>query len=468
MKSILQLPVIRELHVRRMLFPVILGLTVVGMLIQGALNRNQKQNTGPRLEIALPPIDAPSLRPDLEKTPFTYLSDYWLQLGRTIQNKLVLIAPEKHPAVMVAPGVALTSIQAAHTVLGRLETETGTGNPVEKAPGLSAIFPQRLLGIDVEWGVALFAVKQPASIGTFTYVDMSRLLPGSYVAAVSLAPNRRVRITPGNVVSLNSSSPPEPPGTHLELAIPFPKSFETAAVVNLDGNLVGVAVPSSFGMKVFAADELSAIVKRLAQGQLCQAIEVGPVDATARKLLGVSAGVVVERVRPAAFEPEPSLHEGDLLLSWNGQIVASVEDFNRMYREVQPGVLVRYQVLRNRRRVSGATRMPGSDCLPVRQPARTYPRLGFTLQWVKDAWRVEQVAKNGPATGAGIEEKDLIVGIGGRKVSERDQALLARSEKQLRPIVLTVRRRDRVKIFALTPRAGDSDPAALADGGGGE
>jgi hypothetical protein len=49
-------------------------------------------------------------------------------------------------------------------------------------------------------------------------------------------------------------------------------------------DLVGVAVPSSLGMKVFAADELSAIVKRLARGQLCQAIEVGPVDATARKL----------------------------------------------------------------------------------------------------------------------------------------------------------------------------------------
>lgn len=465
MKWILQLPVIRELHARRLLFPVLLGLTVIGVLLSGAFNRGPGRPAGPQLDIQLPPIDAPALRPDLEKTPFTYLSDYWLQLGQKIENKLVLIAPDQDPGVVVAPGVALTSIHAAHVALvgprpaGRGETAKGTQLPP------ATVLPQRLLGINVELGLALFAIKQPPTIGTFSYVNLSKLLPGSYVAAVSLAANRRVRITPGNVVSLSPSSPPEPRGTHLEVAIPFPTSYETAAIVNLDGHLVGVAVPGKKGMVIYSVDQIPRIVERLAQGQACQAIEVGAISDPARKLLGLRGGVVVERVRVEAFSPEPSIHEGDILLSWNSHPLTGVEQFDKLYSELPAGTLVRYQALRNRRRVSGATRMPGVDCRPAPRPAHVYSRLGLTLQWEDNGWRVNRVEAGGPAAAAGIEVADLIVGIGGRQTTERDQSLFRRLDNKPRPVALTVRRGSRVEILAVTPQA-DTSPARAPHGSG--
>ena len=455
----LQLPIVRELHARGLLAPILLGLVVVGFLVEGALTHQEPNERPAELAIPLPPIDAPTLRPELEKTPLTYVSDYWLQLGELVKNKLVLLGPQDTPGIVVAPGVALTSIRAASEALRQRRQEQASGEnegaeAPEASPASGYRVTSRLLGIDVELGLALFAIKQPRTISTFVKVELAKLPPGSYVAAVSLSAEQRVRITPGTLVSLRPAQAGEAPGTHLDLAIPFPEAFPTAAIVDLDGRLVGVAVRTTSGREIFAVDAIPPIVDRLATGGVCQAIEVGALSDEARKLLGVRGGVAVERVRGEAFVPEPSIREGDILLSWNRQNVAAVEEFNRLYEEAEPGALIRYRVLRNRRVVSGATRMPGGDCRPVPPAPEVFPQLGLTLEWNASGWKVVGVAGESPAFRADIVAGDMIVGAGGKQFSRRDRTPFQDFEKTPRPIILTIRRGDRVRIVAVSPQAG--------------
>ena len=151
--------------------------------------------------------------------------------------------------------------------------------------------------------------------------------------------------------------------------------------MDLDVELAGIAYRSSEGMQVLSSQEVWLLVERLAGGTACQSIEVAEISEETRKLIGASRGVIVEKVRQDSFLPEPSILEGDILVSWNRNAVNSIEEFGKLYQETEPGTLVRYVVVRNRQRVSGGTRMPGIDCRPVSEPLHFFASLGITLRW---------------------------------------------------------------------------------------
>lgn len=421
---------------------------VAAVLIHGAITEENPRSEPPRLDLPLPPITAPSLRPSLEKSPLTYQSDYWWQVAEIVRNKLVLIGPGNHPGIMIAPGVALTTAKAADEVEAEFVPATGEGEAltVSEQPAVSSP-AYRLLGVDTEKDVALFAVKQPQGVGNFNLHEFPGLRPGSYVVAVSLLPEDQVEVIPGYVTRFTRRS-----GEHasqVEFALPFPESCEAAAIVDLDGELVGVAVKTAEGYRILPADAIPALVDRLTHGSPCQAIEVSDLDDDARELLGVREGVLVERVRPDAFVPEPSIREGDILVAWDGKPVRTAEEFNRLYREQEPGALVRYRVIRDGRRVAGGTRIPDSHCRPVEPRLRLYPRLGLHTEWSGDGWLVVQVRPQSPAAQAGLAKGDRIIGVNGKRLRERDASAFERYENDPRKTAFLIRRRDRVRVVVV-------------------
>jgi S1-C subfamily serine protease len=450
LRKILQLPIIRQLHERRLLFPAILGLAVVGVLVDGMINRDSAGFQRPQLDLPLPPITVPSLRPSLEKSPLTYHSDYWWQLAESVRDKLILIGPGDRPAVMVAPGVALTSL----TAVSEIEAEfhpLSTGEDVITVtddPGL-ATPPYRLLGVDNEEEVALFAVKQPGPVKNFVATHVADQQPGSYVVAVGITPDNGVYVIPGYVTRVR---PPSGDTTGLiDFALPIPETAQVAAIVDLDGNLVGVSVQTRHGPEVLAADEIPLLIDHLASGRACLSIEVGDLSDDARRLLGARAGVLVERVVAQAFEPEPSINEGDVLVTWNRKTVNSALDFDSLYAEVEPGELVRYQVVRNRRRISGATRMPGPDCRPADPGLRLYPQIGLSVEWDSGGWRVLRVVAGSPAAESEVAIGDVIVAAGGSPFTEKNAVPFEGFERNPQPVVFTVRRDDRVQAIIVSP-----------------
>jgi len=467
-----RIPIVRELHARGLLLPVLVGLAVVGVLVEGAVNHGAPTEPDAVAEMGSPvPASAGGFRPTLEKTPLTYESDYWRQLGERAARNLVLLGDERTPGVIVAPGLALTSIRAADDVARRAQEREAeaeqlavarggaVGDAVpsaQSAPG-QAGFPAvpQLVGVDVERQVALFTVAEVAP-SSFTPVDAATLHAGAFVAAVTLGPNGDLRITPGHLVS---TSPAAEGGTPFELSFTVPASTRVAAIIDLDGNLLGIALGTDQGERIIGSRAALSLAARLHDAHTCQALQVADVDELTLGLLGVSNGVLVERVVAAAFAGEPPIEAGDVLLQWQGETVTSASDFAALYGGLDPGTSVTFELLRGRRRVAGTVRMPLADCRPAAEPLVQLQALGATFEWHEpldsvDArgWRVVAVRNGSPAAEAGLEPFDLVTAVNGLPLNAATaRSPLDRFERGSQPLLLTVRRNGLVKLLPVTP-----------------
>ena len=467
LRFFLRLPGISRLHERQWLFPVLVLVVVAGVLVQGALERTATAerepplpDTEPATTLPTPVVARPALRGDLEKTPLTYFSDYWAQLGEEARDHIVLVGPGRHAGVLIEPGLALASIAAAETIraeaarvsLARAAVEAPSTDGAEvTAPDLGGA---GVRGLDREVGLAL--VEVPETTGAFAVGDARALPPASYVGVVTRDLNGRVSITPGSLVSvagagvvpdgvgdLAVTTPPVPPGV-------------VAAVIDLDGELVGVTYIAPDGPRTLSARAMRRVVDRMHTETACRAIDVAAPAAGVLDLLGVGQGLVIERVMAQAFLPVPSLEPGDLLLEWDGEAVTTVEAFGERYDTLGPGTLARYLVLRGRRRLSGGTLIPDRRCQPVEQAPLRLVRLGVAFEWAESpagaGWTVMTVAPGGPADLAGVVEADRLIAIDGTAAERRDvRRALERLAERSQSILLTLGRDGRVTLAAVAP-----------------
>jgi len=501
--SILKRPVIRDLHSRGLLMPFGVLLIVGGVLVHGALNREPAAEAAPKQKTATfepPPRPA---RPNLGKTPLTYNSDYWLQIAQQTRLKIELISTRRIPALVIEPNLAITSIEAAdaliadqqvrqltreHQELASAESASealasGDGEPRESGPAENSETapaeaespqpsspaapssteepePHRLLSVDTELGIALFELDQ-AFDEPFALISPVSLPPGSFVAAVSVEPDQRLRITPGHLVSTEQTMRSEQDLESFVVSFDDEGAPPASAIVDLDGNLVGLALNSPGGSRLLAAPAVYRLVERLKEQPPCHSIEVAAVPLALTKLLRLREGIFVEKVRQDSFLPEPSIKAGDIILRWGGERVENTEQFYEFYEGQPPGSLARYSVLRGRRRIAGATRLPASDCRPLGEPRLSFPRLGVLLHWTGPAttgatdsmpgWSVDAVVEGSPAALGGLLSGDAIVAINGSGLVERTAARPLESfEEQVRPLVLTVQRDDRLKLVPVS------------------
>ena len=93
------------------------------------------------------------------------------------------------------------------------------------------------------------------------------------------------------------------------------------------------------------------------------------------------------------------------------------------------------------------------------------------LQWVPETrdelrqsvvpsgWLVMVVFEDSPSALAGIEENDLLLTVGGAMVAtEQDREIIEKSTERSEPVLLSVRRGDRMKLVALVPSDQQTSP----------
>jgi hypothetical protein len=453
-------PIVRQLHERGLLFPAGLVLVAVAVLAQGA----RQQGSQPVAELPPAPSPTPSaaqllprLRPDLEKTPLSYLSDYWLQLGERARPSLLRLGQAGWPAVVVAPGLAVTSPEAGQA----LRAENGaTGEPA--------------LEVDLRDPDLAFVTFDAATGGeAFALAPLEEVSPGSLVATISIRPDGRLRITPAHVVSIGvpqATDPGEPvwgtpPGTLLELSI-VPAGLTTGAVVDLDGGLLALAVAARGAeLRLLPA----ALVLEAAQRDPkapCRALAVAPLARGVRELVGRD-GVVVEAVREDAFAEAPGVEAGDVLLEWDGAPVEDAAAFAARY-DAALGKPARLLLLRDGTRLRATLTVPGADCgAPLPAPVRL-DALGLVLRWAEEletpAWQVASVRPASAAATAGLRAGDRLLAVSGRPVGgEQARPVLEALARRRRPTLLEIGRGGRVTLRALpTPRPVAPNAAAGA------
>lgn len=499
---------------------VVAGVLVHGALDRSRAARAAREaldiaNAAPP-EPPRPPASRLSLRGDLEKTPLTYFSDYWGQLALEVRPHIVALA-DGHAGLVIEPGLAVTSAAAATAVIAAeardhlgleaaallgtggegdgeapavtgeaaapaLAGNTGESGIAEEAAGLGeanaggkadvefglqesvAEEPARsaVQAVDRVSGLALVAV--PTDVPPFEMASARGLPSGSYVGTVTLDALDAPSIVPGYLVSAHA------PATAAgaagdgrgevddDLVISTPLAGEAvAAVVDLDGVLVGVTYPAPDGPRTLTVHTLRRLVDRMQRSEPCRAIAVSVPSAAVLELLQAE-GLLVEHVVAEAFVPEPSIQPGDVLVEWDGEPVTSVEAFHASYDALGAGTLVRYRVVRGRRRAAGGTVMPDAECRAEEPPAVRLVRLGLVARWeVTDTsdepgWMVTTVVPNGPAHRAGLGEGDRLIAVDGRAVGDAGQRdVLERLDARERPILIAARHQGRMKLAAVTP-----------------
>lgn len=414
-----------------------LVVAVLAVLIHG-FARRLRPAPAPRdsQETAEPVPAPPVLRPDLEKTPLAYQSEYWLQLGERATPKMMLVGSRRTPAFVVARGLAVSSPRIA------------------EEQGETAF---KLLGGGPESGLVLLEVAASAPEQVFVPSDLASLHPGLLVAAVSLSADGRLVVVPGTLASapipLDEEAATEDVDS-LDLSIILPHSLTAAAIVDLDGKLVGAAFDVGGRFRLLSSGALLRIVERLRSHPFCYAIEVGEIDERAKELLRVPGGVLVERVREESFVPAPSIREGDVLLEWGGHGIVSPEEFRRSYEAQKPGALVSFELRRGRRRVRSATITPGQDCRPAASSPVVFSKIGITLGRSSDPetdGEVLALVAGGPAAKAGVEVFHRILEVDGLPLRQGGLEVLQSFERRPRPLPILIRRDRRVRLLAVSP-----------------
>jgi S1-C subfamily serine protease len=486
-----RIPIVRTLHERQLLLPAVVILVVSGVLAQGAFVKNQPvEASSPDVRSA--PVAPPVVRrPDLEKTPLTYFDDYWRQLRERVEGSIVLVGPGSVPAVVVLPGLAITSAEAGEAVLAEMArarmlvpppdadpdqpsvaaddtTEPTEGPESEDEPVVAEAalpasdpsHPYGLVAVDSDRGMSLFAV---ADADALLLVPPAAVPSGSYVAAVSRDRAGRAAIAPGHLVAARADSQPQgDPSLAVSMTVP---AWGATAVVNLDGALVGVGISGANpgrGPRLFSSSVVRRLVGELQRPVLCRPLEVTELGADVLELLDIDAGLLIEQVRQDAFRPEPSLHAGDILLEWGGEPVTTVDAFETRAAASVTGELNGYRILRGRRQLTGNTILPAQDCQPIADPPVQLLRYGLALRWAgappQDAtggWRVGATVDGGPAALAGIQLDDLVIAIDGRPVADPDaRALFERLEQRGESAIVTFQRADHVRMVAVVPLDG--------------
>lgn len=471
MGGIFRIPVVRTLHERHLLLPAVVALIVSGVLTQGAWVRNQPVEALSQDARPVPVAPPVVRRPDLEKTPLTYFDDYWRQLRERVEGSVVLVGPDSVPAVVVVPGLAISSAEAGDAVLaeverGRLLSTPQADSVVEESanqdpasPEPPAPRPYGLIAVDDDRGLSLFEVDAAAS-QPLLLVPPASMPSGSYVGAVTRDRSGRAAITPGHLVAARAESQPNgDPSLAVSMTL---LGWGATAVVNLDGALVGVAIgggDAALGTRLFSSSVVRRVVIELQRPAVCRPFAVTELDASVLELLGIDTGLLIERVRQDAFRPEPSLQAGDVLLEWGGDPVTTLEAFETRSDALGAGELTAYRILRGRRRLNGNTIMPARDCQPIAEPPVQLLRYGLALRWVggpvedkAGGWRVAATVDGGPAAIAGVQVDDLLLAVDGRPVAESDaRARFKRLEQRGQSAIVTLQRVDHVRMFVLVP-----------------
>lgn len=459
------------------------------MLAAAVLTLGALEQRGAQARFDTPPVDPlpmdvprqPVVRPDLDKTPLTYFADYWGQLAERAGPRLTSIGSARTPALVVGPRLVLTTLAPALEALARHrrpdltvapDADDGAGGALRSGGESAADDPLPpeldgywLLGWDEGIGLALFEASGEERT-PFTLTDPRAMTSGSYVGAVTLTSDGAPAVVPGYLVT--AASRPDEPAGDLVVSMDLSGPLSIAAVVNLDGGLIGVAYAAPAGRRVVSAMTMLELIDTLQAEKVCRSVEVTDLGAGVKEIMVLESGVLIEYVHRAAFVPEPSLLAGDILLEWADTRVDSAAHFAQLYDAQAPGELVRYRVLRNRRRFSGRTVVPGPDCAPVAPPPVSLPTIGMAVQWeprpgaAASGWRVVAVAPDSPAAEAGIEERDQLLAIDNLRLSDEDDretitGRVARGER----LLLSLRREERMKLLSVAPLT-TADPADAA------
>jgi serine protease Do len=359
--------------------------------------------------------------------------------------------------------------------------------------------PAKIVGTDPRTDLAVLRIDAGHKLPFLKLGDSATVLPGQWVVAMGNPFGLGGTVTAGIVSARGRDIGEGPYDNFLQIDAPINEGNSGGPLFTQNGEVVGVntailspsggsvgigfAIPSDMVKTVVAQLEKTGHVTRGFLG-----VESQPVNsamATALHLpdpsghLTANNGALIANVTDDSPASKAGLQPGDVIEAVNGKQVTTPRDLAVDIAQVMPGDKAALNVIRDGAMqtitVPVAT-MPGTQTADNANPAAKQG-VGLALAPISPDMSnqlglpantkgalVAQVQPNSPAAAAGIQQGDVIMGVGAKTVSSVDEAVRAihRAEHGGKDVALRIMRNGHAGFVAVSlakpgaPDAGDA------------
>ncbi len=310
----------------------------------------------------------------------------------------------------------------------------------------------KILGSDPRTDIAVLKVDAGHPLPYIQLGDSTDVQPGEWVVAMGNPFGLGGSVTAGIVSALGRDIGDGPYDQFIQVDAPINKGNSGGPLFTQDGKVVGMntailspsggsvgigfAIPSNMIKTISAQLEKSGHVTRGYIG--VEAQQISPTMAKAMSLSDRS-GALVAQVQPNTPAAEAGLQAGDVIRSVNGTKIDSPRDLAVQVAAVSPGDDAKLDVIR-----SGETKaidvkvrqMPNDVTAEAGGGAPNQAQLGLALAPITPEARnqlslpndargvvIAAVKQGSPADQAGLQQGDVIVGVGNQPVDNPGQAV---------------------------------------------
>jgi serine protease Do len=353
------------------------------------------------------------------------------------------------------------------------------GKTIEVQTDDNKTYQAKVVGTDPKTDLALLKIDGRTD---FPYVKLSKKTPriGDWVLAVGNPFGLGGTVTAGIVSARGRDIGNGPYDDFLQIDAPINRGNSGGPTFDLDGNVIGVntAIFSPSGGSIgigFAvpATTVENVVEQLREhGTVSRGwigVQIQPVTADIADSLGLkkAEGALVAEPQPNGPAAKAGVVSGDVITSVNGEPVKDARDLAKKIGATTPGSTVKLGVVRKGEEKTFALTL--ADFPKEQQQARAggepeqsgdnTPALGLTLAPASsvagssgDGVVVVNVDPDGPAAERGFKAGDVILDVGGKKVSNPDDVrkVLADARTQgKRTVLMRVKSGESTRFVAL-------------------
>jgi serine protease Do len=314
--------------------------------------------------------------------------------------------------------------------------------------------PAKVIGRDSRTDIAVLKVDAHKQLPYIQLGDSAGVKPGQWVVAMGNPFGLGGTVTAGIVSASGRDIGSGPYDQFIQIDAPINQGNSGGPLFTQDGKVIGMntAILSPSGGSIgigFAipSDMIRTVVSQLeSSGHVTRGyigVEAQQVSTTMAKALHVSenAGALIANVKSDAPAARAGVEPGDVITSVNGQAVKNPRDLAVNIAAVKPGDDVKLQVLHDGETRSVSVKvgdMPSEQTASSDHSQERRERIGLALAPLSPDLRdqldlpdgtngvvVRNVEPGSPAEQAGLQAGDVIVGVGGKKVTSPSEAASA-------------------------------------------
>ena len=413
---------------------VLLTFLSIGILVVGLLLKPKKANT----EAVVSESETTRLEQIAQKKNLQDMTAFLARVAGDTGTHIVYIPQAGATGIVwnnqgevVTIGNVLPADGSAKVVL-----PGGTEAMAQSQPSDAAVVALQIAG-----GSALKSVSA---------VQPAVTVPASWVIQVARRPDASLFFTPGLSRGVRQVSCGDMTYHEIDASIELTPEMAGAGLFDLDGQLLGMVVPCAGREIVLPASDVEQVLNPPASPfaaiERQWGMKLALPDDAAKRYFRAEQGLLVREVRNDGLAARSGFVPGDVLLAFNGETVASMEDFLKLASGASVGSGKASVLRRGRKRMLSVSTPESLGDVS----SGSAGDIGIQIEPPPSGYLVENVAAGSEAGRAGVLPGDRLLEVNGAKVRRFDDLSRLLKKPRDEPLYLVLSRGER-RIGILLP-----------------